>query len=257
MGWIYSTVKFQPRDRNNTCFSRATIMFAIHPIWSSNVSWESFRSPARSEMKGWTVFNDNLLHPLGVSQHVSGKKSPLISYSTGHFVRVFGPYSSCDTQIWDYDPICFKRVSYISTGLFCLHLFTINFIKHQCCYGNSFYWHWKSWLNTHIQGTSLSVGPWNVFKCSHIFISNPLQNTKKNVGVVMRSQSIKRTTEETLSTQTPRYLTYWSKSAWSVLAVSSLRLVFGIFCWRTSMDFVLFELVIANANIVKKMMDVL
>ena len=44
------------------------------------------------------------------------------------------------------------------------------------------------------------------------------------------------------------------------MAVSSLRLVFGIFCWRTSMDsmdFVLFELGIANANIVKKMLDVL
>lgn len=57
-----STVKFQPRDRNNTCETTEppSCLLSMEKIWSSNVSWESFRSPAsprwRDEQCSMTIF---------------------------------------------------------------------------------------------------------------------------------------------------------------------------------------------------------
>lgn len=222
-------------------------MLAIHPIWSSNVSWESFRSPAsprwRDEQCSMTIFCTRWVC-LNMSQEKKIRWFPTqLAILCGCLVRIV-----LETLRFG---IMIQSVS--KEFRTSQEVYSFYHQLYKAC-RNSFYWHWKSWLNTYPRNVTF-CWPMKCFKFSHIFISNPLQNTKKNVGVVMRSQSIKPTTEETLSTQTPRYLTYWSKSAWSVLAVSSLRLVFGIFCWRTSMDsmdFVLLELGIANANIVKK-----
>ena len=155
MGWIYSTVKFQPRDRNNLCFNRATIMLAIHPIWSSNVSWESFRSPAsprwRDEQCSMTIFCTRCVC-LNMSQEKKIRWFPTqLAILCGCLVRIV-----LETLRFG---IMIQSVS--KEFRTSQEVYSFYHQLYKAC-GNSFYWHWKSWLNTHIQGTSLSVDPWNV-----------------------------------------------------------------------------------------------
>lgn len=193
----------------------------MEKIWSSNVSWESFRSPAsprwRDEQCSMTIFCTRWVC-LNMSQEKKVHWFPTqLAILCGCLVRIvletlrFGiMIQSVSKEFRTSQEVYFfyHQLYKASVILRKLILLTLKIMtKHTYPRNVTFCW------------------PMKCFKLSRIFISNPLQNTKKNVGVVIRSQSIKPTTKETLSTQTPRYLTYWSKSAWSVLAVSSLRLV--------------------------------
>lgn len=155
-----STVKFQPRDRNNTCETTEppSCLLSMEKIWSSNVSWESFRSPAsprwRDEQCSMTIFCTRWVC-LNMSQEKKIHWFPTqLAILCGCLVRIvletlrFGiMIQSVSKEFRTSQEVYsfYHQLYKASVILRKLILLTL-----------------KSWLNTHIQGTSLSVDPWNV-----------------------------------------------------------------------------------------------